>query len=119
MTDVVKDMRREAFAAGELWKWREKAEKLAHYARRGPKSFVQIDGWRAGAWIGDSLKDKDGHAVTGGRTVELMRGADVRVLIDPSTTPAEATALLRKAAAWVEAGAIARLGDPTDDGELP
>jgi len=81
-------------------------ELLNHYAKREPKEFLQIDGWYGGKWVGDSViaTDKNGYSMTGGATVELMIGADVRILIDPSTPASEAVVLLQKAIDWLNRG---------------
>jgi len=78
-------------------------ELLKHYAAgREPKKFFQIDGWYSLKGDGVVTTDENGHAMTGSVTFELMHGADVRILIDPSTPPSEAAALLRKAANWLD-----------------
>ncbi len=81
---------------------RPKQEMLKHYAKREPKLFLQIDVWSQGD---DCIpRDKNGRGMTLGRTTELMRGSDVRVLIPDSNpgNPDELATLLRKAADWVE-----------------
>ena len=79
-------------------------ELLNHYAKREPKEFLQLDGWYGGKWAGDSIvaTDENGYSGTGRITVELMIGADVRVLIDPSTPASEAIALLEQAVDWLK-----------------
>ena len=71
--------------------------KLAHYAKREPKSFLQLDsffdGWGA---------DKDGDALSALGTVELMRGACARVLIPASTDKKMAVRQLKKIAKWLD-----------------
>jgi hypothetical protein len=93
-----------------------KLECLQHYTDREPKKFVQLDCWACDGWDDVIRPDGDGHGLTGGVTTELMHGSTVRILILPDTKPAEVAAMLRKAADWVERGAIACcLGD---EGEL-
>jgi len=79
-------------------------ELLSHYAKRDPNEFLQIDGWHGGKCAGDRVvaTDENGYSMTGSVTVELMYGADVRILIDPSTPASEAVALLQQAVAWLK-----------------
>lgn len=66
-------------------------------------------------------RDDDGQGVTGGVTVELMHGADIRLLI-PSDTKAstgELLMLLRKAAAWIESGALAFIAEGGEGSGFP
>jgi len=52
--------------------------KLAHYAKREPKSFLQIDAFYSPGEEDSVLHpDKDGDALMGGGTIELMHGAEV------------------------------------------
>jgi len=76
-----------------------RGELLEHYAERRPKEFLQIDGWYGGKWAGDPIiaTDADGYSMTSGITHELMQGADVRILIPPSTPKSEAITLLQQA----------------------
>jgi len=77
---------------------------LNHYAKREPKKFLQIDGWYSRQWVDDRVlaMDEARYSMTGGATVELMHGTDVRILIDPSTPVSEAVMLLRQAVAWLK-----------------
>jgi hypothetical protein len=92
-----------------------KVDLLAHYADREPCEFVQIDCWRygkegvvRGVGITDTLgaTDDDGDCLNGGVVTELMSGSDVRILIPPRISSADAIALLRKAIAWIERDGI-------------
>jgi hypothetical protein len=86
-------------------------ERLAHYASRPPTHFRQIDGHlHPDAIMGP---DADGHSVNGSLTVELMAGADVRVLVPLTTSKADAVTLLRKAIAWIERGAFEIIDKPS------
>ncbi len=67
-----------------------KVRLLAHYAEREPKEFIQYDAWDPETYL------------SGGHTVELMRGTPCRVLIDPTTTSADAVVMLRLIADWIE-----------------
>ena len=81
-----------------------KANLLAHYARKKPKRFVQIDAdGKAGmdSWAAD-IADGDGVALYLSHTTELMHGLDTRVLIPLGTEPAAAVLMLRKIADWLE-----------------
>ena len=91
----------------------QKAEKLAHYALREPKRFRQIDGF-IHAGLGNVVPyDQDGDVLMMGDTIELMNGAPVRVLIDPSTTHEDAVRVLSKIAEWAKSeghwGALSEL----------
>ncbi len=77
-----------------------KAELLEKYRQREPQQFYQLDGWLAGDDVMGC--DRDGHAITGCQTSELMRGSDVRVLVKRGVRTASAVTLLRKILAWVE-----------------
>ena len=55
------------------------AEKIAHYAQREPKHFLQIDGiFAAGRYDEQTPIDLEGDFLDACRTVELMHGSDVR-----------------------------------------
>ncbi len=60
-------------------------ECLAHYAQREPKHFLQIDGTHCTDDICAYRPDADDDYITACFTVELMRGATVRVLIPRDT----------------------------------
>ena len=78
-------------------------EKLAHYASREPKHFLQLDGHHVPLGYDDLMRvDEDGDAVTAQGTVELMHGATVRILIPYGTDPRLAVRQLRKLAKWLE-----------------
>jgi hypothetical protein len=81
-------------------RYKTKDDLLRHYADRNPKAFRQFDGWLDA----DEIMGRDpetSRALNASTTLELMRGADVRVLIPLSTTRAEAVTLLREIAAWI------------------
>jgi hypothetical protein len=90
-----------------------KAELLEHYATREPKHFSQFDGWREGAWDGDSNFEGARWSFQG--SWELMQGADVRVLIPDDVTPTEAVEMLRRIIEAIEVGGFTTrylAGDP-------
>jgi hypothetical protein len=84
------------------------AEKLAQYAMREPRAFVQIDAF---AGYGDLMGDQDGDTLTGGHTIELMRGSTVRLLIAPEADAADVARCLRKMTDWIkdDPGLLAKL----------
>lgn len=86
-----------------------KDEVLAKYAKRDePLHLAQIDGWRTDYEWPDGSSPP--YTLTSASTDEMMSmgegGIGVRILIQPDTPPADAAALLRKAAAWVERGHV-------------
>jgi hypothetical protein len=77
--------------------------KLARYASREPKHFLQLDGFylpRGGD--SDMRPDCDGDAVSAVGTVELMHGATVRVLIPHDGDVLVAVRQLKKLAKWLK-----------------
>ncbi len=76
-------------------------EKLAHYATRTPKRFLQLDGHYM-PHGGDSVMhpDEDGDVFMALGTVELMHGSTVRVLIPHDADPKVVTRELKKMAKW-------------------
>jgi hypothetical protein len=75
------------------------AEKIAHYAQREPKHFLQIDGiFAAGRYDEQTPIDLEGDFLDACRTVELMHGSNVRVLIPQGTHPKVAIRQLKKMA---------------------
>jgi len=74
----------ESMTCGELCVM-AKGAKLRHYASRDPKEFIQIDGfYLPGGCDSVMVTDNDGDCIQAGKTIELMNGADVRILIrDP------------------------------------
>jgi hypothetical protein len=77
------------------------AAKLAHYASREPKVFVQFDSYyKPEASNIDS--DVEGDVMFVKETVELMNGKDVRVLIPYSTDVKVAIRLLKKVVKWLK-----------------
>lgn len=73
-------------------------EKLAHYATRPPKQFLQLDAFYIEDYDAVMPPDKDGDAIMTGGTVELMYGSCVRVLIPYDTDRRMAVRQLRKIA---------------------
>jgi hypothetical protein len=78
------------------------AEKLGHYAMKEPRKFVQLDGWSQGA-AGSLEGDVDGDSLFAGKTVELMGGSTVRILIPLDTDPLVAARILKKLRKWFKA----------------
>ncbi len=77
--------------------------KLAHYASREPKHFLQLDGNYLPRGGDDEMRpDCDGDAVSAGGTVELMYGATVRVLIPHDGDVLVAVRQLKKLAKWLK-----------------
>lgn len=76
------------------------AKKLAHYAKRNPKSFLQLDVFYAPE---DKFMrpDKDGDGFMATATTELMHGADVRVLVPHDAEAKTAIRQLKKIAKWL------------------
>jgi hypothetical protein len=83
---------------------------LAHYKKREPTRFAQIDGF-ADVPADDVMHgDESGHAILGGTTYELMSGnPEVRILIPDKTTREDAATLLRKAAEWIDRSGLDHL----------
>ncbi len=76
-------------------------EKLAHYAKREPKHFLQLDGFYLPHGGDDLMRpDDDGDAICAQGTVELMHGATVRILIPGDADPKVAARQLKKLAKW-------------------
>jgi hypothetical protein len=74
-----------------------KDQLLAHYAKRQPKRFTQIDGFTEVLPYEVLAGDPDGHSVSTGETFELMSGAyAIRLLITEGTEKVQALALLDK-----------------------
>ncbi len=79
------------------------SKKLAHYARKIPKSFLQIDGEYTHFHGDDSVHpDKDGDWISADATIELMSGSTVRVLIPADTDPKIAVRQLKKITKWLK-----------------
>jgi hypothetical protein len=77
-----------------------KQELLDHYARREPQAFMQLDGFDC---PGDSFSDPEtGLALSGTETWELMRGADVRILVKAEADREKVLRILREMVDWVE-----------------
>jgi hypothetical protein len=79
-------------------------EKIAHYASKKPKHFLQMDGqfYPEGYVEYPFYPDDDGDTLNAGGTVELMCGATVRVLIPQDTDPIVAARQLKKMAKWLK-----------------
>ena len=78
-------------------------DKLAHYASREPKKFLQIDGFYLPEGGDDFLRpDKDGDCMHGTATIELMQGTYVRVLIPYETNAKVAARQLKKMTKWLK-----------------
>ena len=76
-----------------------KRELLDHYATREPKDFVQVDVFASlPAERQDEVMrgDEDGDVMFIRATTELMHGASIRVLADPTTTKDDAIRALTK-----------------------
>ena len=77
--------------------------KLAHYASREPKHFLQLDGNYLPRGGDDMMRpDCDGDAFIADGTVELMHGATVRVLIPHDGNVLVAVRQLKKLAKWLK-----------------
>ena len=103
------------------------SEKLAHYASKEPKHFLQMDGYYVPE-VYDELvyPDLEGDAFTAQGTVELMNGATVRILIPSNTDPTVAARQIKKMAKWlrkkpslIEFSKSAPEKDPFDKDGLP
>lgn len=80
------------------------AEKIAHYAQREPKHFLQLDAVFAPVDIeGQMSIDFEGDFLDARGTVELMHCSNVRVLIPRETNPKVAIRQLKKLAKLLRA----------------
>ena len=78
-------------------------KKLAQYARKQPKHFLQIDGFNyAEEFDEDVPLDAEGDSIRAQSTVELMQGATVRVFIPYEADPVIAARLMKKIAKWLK-----------------
>ncbi len=76
---------------------------LAHYSRRDPKHFLQLDCfYMPGGGDSDRHPDENGDCSTAEHTVELISGSTVRVLIPHDTDPVIAVRQLKKLAKWLQ-----------------
>jgi hypothetical protein len=77
--------------------------KLLHYSRTEPKHFLQLDGFYIPD-AGDNPIDPDidGDRLCAGGTVELMSGADVRILIPHDADVSVAVRQIKKLAKWLK-----------------
>jgi hypothetical protein len=79
------------------------AEKIAHYALCQPRYFLQLDGLFAPKGYDEqSPIDFEGDFLIATRTLELMAGSDVRVLIPIETDPRVAIRQLKKMVTMLE-----------------
>jgi hypothetical protein len=79
------------------------ADKLSHYSRRDPKTFLQLDGFHVTNGGDDVMRpDEDGDCLHASPTTELMYGAAVRVLIPGDTDRKVAIRQLKKLAKWLK-----------------
>ena len=77
-------------------------EKLAHYASKEPKHFLQMDGYYDSEVYDELMHpDLEGDAFIAQGTVELMDGATVRILIPYHTDPTVAARQIKKMAKWL------------------
>ena len=78
-------------------------DKLAHYANREPKNFLQMDGfYMPEGGDSDMHPDKDGDVLEASSTVELMLGSSVRVLIPYDTDLKAALRQMKKLTKWLK-----------------
>ena len=75
--------------------------KLASYASREPKSFLQLDAFYYPYKDDASFPDKDGDTLMAGGTIELMDGTSVRVLIPHDAKPKDVVRQLKKITKWL------------------
>jgi hypothetical protein len=71
---------------------------IAHYAQCEPKYFLQLDGHFAPSYYEQTPIDLEGDYLDASRTLELMSGSTVRVLIPWDTHPKVAIRQLKKMA---------------------
>jgi len=106
------------------------ADKLAHYARKNPKQFLQMDGFYLPDGGDDLMNpDDEGDCLQAISTVELMYmfGATVRVLIGSDADRMVAVRQLQKLAEWLEVNPdLMNLAEPAalydnefDDSDIP
>jgi hypothetical protein len=78
--------------------------KLLHYSRTKPKHFLQLDGFYCPDDGDNNVIDPDidGDRMCAGGTVELMRGADVRILIPHDVDISVAVRQIKKLAKWLK-----------------
>jgi hypothetical protein len=98
-----------------------KDEILQHYATKEPKRFVEYDAFDwpdssdfFGHYIWPTVSDpgpEAGPCLASRVTWELMRGAQVRVLIDPEADRDTICRLLRRVLIDIEDGGMEMLGD--------
>jgi hypothetical protein len=78
-------------------------DKIAHYASREPKQFLQLDSFYMPDGGDDVMHpDKDGDALLALETIELMRCCHVRVLIPDNIDVKVAVRQLKKVAKWLK-----------------
>jgi len=91
--------------------------KLAHYASREPKHFLQLDGHYMPRGGDDEMHpDDEGDYVSAMGTVELMHGATVRVLIPHDADPMVAARQLKKLTRWFKSNpSMLKMAQPTPE----
>ena len=78
-------------------------DKLAHYLRREPKKFLQLDGNFKPEGMHKDRRGLEGDdSYYAGGTIELMKGASVRVLIPYDTDIKIAIRQLKRMARWLK-----------------
>ena len=82
---------------------KELKDKLAHYALREPKKFLQLDGMHKPEGINEAMRALVGDDIyIACGTVELMRGASVRILIPYDTDIKVAIHQIKSMAKWLK-----------------
>ena len=77
--------------------------KLAHYAAREPKQFLQLDGFHNPGDMDLAMHGLEGDDLyQSGGTVELMRGSSVRILIPYDTDVKVAVRQIKRMARWLK-----------------
>ena len=78
-------------------------DKLAHYASREPKKFLQLDGFHKPEGFDEAMRGFEGDELySAGGTVELMKGASVRILIPYDTDIKVAIRQIKRMARWLK-----------------
>lgn len=90
-----------------------KTELLEKYGEREPKLFLQFDGFYPPTYPIEHDYAEDGYEIIASTTCELMNGASVRVLVNPTTEAGDAVALLRKTATYIERHGTPDVEPPT------
>jgi len=95
-------------------------DKLAHYAAREPKQFLQLDGFHKPKDCEGLMRGLEGDDLyMAGGTVELMRGASVRILIPYDTDVKVAIRQIKRMARWLKNNPeLIEYAKPNADAEL-